>query len=95
MEILPIKDLGRIRGFSIDGTEYLVEEIVQNHNIKESVKLILKTAIDQRTRLIPLLSNDYPNKEISQKEFDRVCIIIDYLRPMWHNNTGKHFQDEE
>jgi len=89
------ENLGQIHTVTINKKDYPIAEIVQNHNIRESVKLILKTAINKRCRLIPLLSDNYPNKEISQKEFDRVCIIIDYLRPMWHHNTGEYIKIKE
>jgi len=61
----------------------------ENQKIADSVTMILKIAFEQRERLVTLLNDENPHNEISQKEFDRVDIIINALCPMMHHNTGK------
>lgn len=63
--------------------------IEQNQKIADSVTMILKIAFEQRERLVILLNDGSPHNDISQKEFDRVNIIINALCPMMHHNTGK------
>ena len=72
-----------------------IEMIEQNQNIRESVKTILETALAERERLIPLLTDKNQFRDISQKEFDRVCVIIDHLRAMYLHHTGKDIKELE